>query len=293
MYKSIAKLGRLYPFYSGNFSLVNSRRLSRYGRRPNELAWCPSPGGPILVPLDDAVGRCIFFTGDYDRKITWLCQKLLRPGDTALDIGANLGVVTLAMAKFVSPSGQVHAFEPNPRVHGLLEQSINKTFKNVTLHKIALGSEDTELVLQVPSVNFGAGSFVNFRDAQHTEGMACKIRRLSDVAKELHLANVALIKIDVEGFEGEVLAGATDMISNIRPRAIIFETNEITSKPFRERVPIDILSKLDYRFLAIPKALLTMRVSEFDIGTHDAPSHDVLAVPKEKYEGALSGLAVR
>jgi hypothetical protein len=99
MLQSIAWIGRFYPFYSGNFSLVNSTRLYRYGRR-SELAWCPSPGGPILIPLNDDVGRCIYLTGDYDRKITWLCRRILRQGDTALDLGA-IGVVTLAMAKFV------------------------------------------------------------------------------------------------------------------------------------------------------------------------------------------------
>ena len=83
-----AKIGRLYPFYSGNFSLVNSYRIKQLLHAPNELAWCPSPGGPILVPLNDDVGRCIFLTGDYDRKITWLCRQILRLGDTALDIGA-------------------------------------------------------------------------------------------------------------------------------------------------------------------------------------------------------------
>src|SRR5207302_6089399 len=100
------------------------------------------------------------------------------------DIGANLGVVTLAMAKSVGPTGRVHAFEPNPRMQALLEQSINKSYRHVTLHKIALGSEEAELVLYVPQVNCGAGSFVNYRNADHTEGVPCKVRRLSDIAKE-------------------------------------------------------------------------------------------------------------
>jgi hypothetical protein len=65
-----AKIGRLYPFLSGNFSLVNSKQFKRFVPSSNQVRWCPSPGGPILVPLDDEVGRCIFLTGDYDRKIT-------------------------------------------------------------------------------------------------------------------------------------------------------------------------------------------------------------------------------
>jgi predicted O-methyltransferase YrrM len=43
------------------------------------------------------------------------------------DVGANLGVVSLAMAKFVGPSGRVHCFEPNPKTQNLLSQSINRS----------------------------------------------------------------------------------------------------------------------------------------------------------------------
>jgi FkbM family methyltransferase len=286
--EALAKLGRLYPFLSGNFSLVNSARIKRWVNTPNELAWCPSPGGPILVSLSDDVGRCIFLTGDYDRKITWICRQLLRPGDTALDIGANLGVVTLAMAKFVGPTGHVHSFEPNPAMQDLAAQSIARSYKNVTLHRLALGSEDAELELRVPPSNIGAGSFVNHKQNAQTKVVRCPVRKLSDITASEGIKNIRLIKIDVEGFENEVLTGASDVLSQMRPDAIILETNQVSDIAFRDLPPIATLLRHQYRLLAIPKALFSMKTREFEISQPRAPSHDVVAIPAEKYETVRS-----
>jgi FkbM family methyltransferase len=277
-----ASIGRLYPFLSGNF------RLSGFFPKSSDLAWCPSPGGPLLVPLADEVGHCIFFTGDYDPKITWLCRKLLRLGDTALDIGANLGVVTLAMAKAVGSTGRVHAFEPNPKMIELLKQSIARSFQNITLHEMALGSQDAELELHVPPTNYGAASFIRFRDALHTTSVKCPVRKLSDVVAAEAVGAIRLIKIDVEGFENEVFLGGEDVLTKNRPDAVIIETNSPPELPFREISPIATLRRHDYRFLALPKAMFTMRVAEFDVEQqHAPPSHDVLAIPAEKYHSIL------
>jgi FkbM family methyltransferase len=287
---TIAAVGRLYPFFSGNFRLVNYSRIAGVFSGYGSLAWCPSPGGPLLVPLDDAVCRCIYFTGDYDRKIAWLCRKLLRPGDTAIDVGANLGVITLAMAKFVGPFGRVHCFEPNPKMQNLLRQSIDRSHQNITLHKIALGAADAELELHIPPDNIGAGSFVSYRETPDAETVKCQVRRLADIIEAEGITDIRLVKIDVEGFENEVLLGSGDLLSSIRP-IIILETNETSDKPFREYPAIATLIKNDYSFFAIPKALLSMRVSDIDLDQVSAPSHDIVAVPSKDYAhfGSLLG----
>jgi FkbM family methyltransferase len=280
----VAAIGRLYPFYSGNFQLVNSR-IGRALTKTNEaLAWCRSPGGELLVPLSDEVGRCIYFTGDYDRKLTWLCKKLVRPGDIALDVGANLGLVTLALARFTGPSGQVHAFEPNPVLQGLVQSSLERnSIDNVVLHKIALGASNDELNLFVPLNNFGQGSFKYHSNLPGSSNYKCIVKRLSDVVQEYRLNSIQLIKIDVEGFENEVLLGGEDVLRELRPSAIILETNEQNQPAFRDRAAVRTLRRLGYRFLAIPKALVRMTVLPIDIENSDDPGHDVIAVPEEKF----------
>jgi FkbM family methyltransferase len=286
----LQKIGRMYPLYSGNFRLINSRALRLFTRDDPQDVWCEGPGGPMLVPLSDAVGKCIYYTGDYDRKITWLCRRLLKQGDTALDIGANLGVVALTMAKIVGASGTVHAFEPNPNMQRLIEASRARSgYANPKLHKIALGAEKGELDLFIPPSNFGAASFVK---RQHHFGTTrCAVETLSDVLNREGTTAIRLIKIDVEGFENEVLRGAVSVISRLRPDAIIMETSDIAGCSFRNRPPIVTLLRFDYRLFAIPRALLSMRVEEIDINRTDAPSHDVLAVAEEKRDQIMSLLS--
>lgn len=290
----LATIGRCYPFYSGNFRIVNSRLARSIIGSIVDTLWCPTPGGPLLVPLNDEVGRCIYFTGDYDRKITWVCRRVVRAGDTVIDVGANLGLVTLALAQLVGRNGKVLAFEPNPRMQALIEASLLKAkHTNVVLHKVGLGSGEAEMDLYVPSGNVGQGSFLYHQHASNKEIYKCRILRLSDVVKRECIGNIRLIKIDVEGYESEVLTGAHYVLEVIRPDIIILETNEASELRFRDRPAILTLREHRYRFLAIPKAILSMKVVEFSPDCDEPPSHDVIAIPTEKYAEVSSRLGVR
>jgi hypothetical protein len=77
----------------------------------------------------------------------------------------------------------------------LLLQSIRRTHKNVTLHKVALGSKDEELDLHVPAGNVGAGSLIG----TGINAIKCRVRRLDDIIKSEQIAKVHLMKIDVGG----------------------------------------------------------------------------------------------
>lgn len=288
----LASIGRLYPFYSGNYRLVNSAIGRKLAKPVEGNVWCKSPGGKLLVPLDDEVGRCIYFTGDYDKKLTWLCRKLARPGDTVMDIGANLGLVTLTLARCVGPSGRVHAFEPNPVLQSLLSESLLKnSISNVELHRSALGSANGETELTVPAGNAGQGSLRwqwNYHDSKR---YPCVVERLCDVVSRENISTIRLIKIDVEGFEKEVLLGASDVLKDIRPHAIILEINEQNMPPFRDRDVVKILKSFSYEFLAIPRAIISMTATPFDSDKIDDPGHDVIAVPKERFEEIKSQLS--
>ncbi|MGH7293079.1 MAG: hypothetical protein ACREJT_17790, partial [Myxococcota bacterium] len=117
-------LSRCYPLKSGLGTLASSRPFLRALDGEQGLHWARLRcGAQILVPLDDFVGRALWFFGDLDPKLTWICERLLRPGDTVLDIGANLGLVSLIARERVGASGAVHAFEPQPELVELIGQS--------------------------------------------------------------------------------------------------------------------------------------------------------------------------
>jgi len=280
--KLVSGLTRLYPFYSGCGTLANHPFVKRFVGAKDEAVWTRVPGGEVLAPLGDFVGRAAYFSGDLDRKVTWICSRLIRPGDTVMDIGANIGIVTVWMASLVGSSGHVHSFEPNPSLIHLLRQVIDRNqLHSVTLHPIALGSERGQLQLRVPMSNAGAASFVRNHDSQDCRAVDVPVMPISAIAEEGSIRSVRLIKIDVEGYELEVFRGARDMLRSVRPDAILFELNEHGNKVASEHPLIKILVEYDYSLLAIPRSLVRMRLNLVDLNAGGRLSgNDFLAVAR-------------
>jgi FkbM family methyltransferase len=256
----VSSVTRHYPFYSGCGRLANHRVVRRIAGESTEIAWAPVHGGyRVAAPLADHVGRAIFYAGDLDRKITWACSRLVRPGDTVLDIGANLGLVTFTLAALVGAAGRVHAFEPIPRMQSLIEPAIKRNgVTNVQLHRLALGASHGELMLAVPPQNAGSASLVTARQAPGSTELMVPVRTLSSVMAGYELGHIRLVKIDVEGFEPQVLAGAADLFSSRPPDAILFELNDSPGELY-DHPTMRLLSELGYGYLSLPLRLTRMR----------------------------------
>ena len=201
--KTVAAITRLYPLYSGSGRLANHPMLQRIAGPSTEIAWARVPGGYwAAAPLSDHVGRAIFYCGELDRKITWVCSRLVRSGDCVLDIGANLGLVTLTLSALVGPTGRVHAFEPNPQMQAFIDEAVSRNrLHNVTLHRFALGAQPNELRLSIPRSNAGAASLVATRQTADSTEVVVPVRTLSAVLEDESIDHIRLVKIDVEGFE--------------------------------------------------------------------------------------------
>jgi len=270
---------RFYPLYSGLGTLASSRPFLRVLSGEQGLHWANLRcGARILVPIDDFVGRALYFFGDLDPKLSWICQRLLRPGDTVLDIGANLGLVSLVARTLVGASGSVHAFEPQPELVELIRQSARANgFDDIVVHPLALAEADSTLEMFVPLGNRGAASLTRKHlDVGRT--VAVPVRNASDYFASLDLGPIRLVKIDVEGHEAHVIRGSERYFGVNRPDAIVFELNDHTL-PFDEQPVVQELRGLDYECLTIPKALTRVRVQRIDARTRKF-GHDVLAVAR-------------
>lgn len=130
-------------------------------------------------------------------------QSLLEPGDFVIDVGANIGTVSLAIASRVGAKGKVYSFEPHPKIYSFLVDNINLNgFKQIIPHNKALGSKAGTVYLSDHS-----------DDSQNTVEssghISVKLDTLDNVVPE---EPIKLIKIDVEGYEGEVLMGASNIL---------------------------------------------------------------------------------
>jgi len=283
----VSSLTRRYPFFSGCGSLANHSFINNLAGKSAEVVWTRiAYGMHFLSLLDDYVGRAAYYVWELDRKITWICSRLIRQGDTVLDIGANLGMITLPMSFLVGKTGHVHAFEPNPKMRALLEQSISRNqASNVTLHRLAIGTETGHLELSVPSDNAGRGTLVQNNNAIHHRKISVPVKRLSDVLDKTSIAPIRLVKIDVEGFEPQVLQGAQDLFLSQKPDAILFELND-SHGSIAKHPTIEFLSDFGYDFFSIPKRMVRMQLNRFDPFYHGAAgSHDILEASRgENYE---------
>jgi FkbM family methyltransferase len=155
---------------------------------------------------------------------TFYCN-VLRPGDCAIDIGANYGMHTLPMADAVGPRGRVLAFEPIPHVNEKLTARIRDVGKRdiVELHRVALSdhSGHAEFNVVVADVGYSGLKAKPYPFETGKQLIRVAVERL-DRFTEQH-DSIRFIKIDVEGAEFPVLRGATKTLQTHRP-VVVFES---------------------------------------------------------------------
>jgi FkbM family methyltransferase len=159
----------------------------------------------------------------------WLIAHL-SPGDLVIDVGANLGYYSLLAAALVGSRGRVVAFEPNPSVRArLLEHvALNAQQRVITVSDAALGARDAETTLYVPARAAESGlASLQLTPAlidRMPSAVSVPLKRLDSCVSTAALGTARVLKIDVEGGETDVLAGATAWLSSSPPAHIVCET---------------------------------------------------------------------
>lgn len=173
------------------------------------------------------IDSSLIFRGDFEPHLSRFFRRTISERDTVLDIGANIGAHTLTFASAVGQLGRVLAFEPNPIVRQQLEANIAlNNMANVCVYNFALGAEKEVLPLSVPKSNsvefsnMGLASLVALETPHDV--IQVEVRLLDDVVLELGLTRIDMIKIDVQGYEFQVLAGAKRSLDRFSP-VVIFE----------------------------------------------------------------------
>jgi FkbM family methyltransferase len=150
--------------------------------------------------------------------------SLVSPGQTAIDVGTNIGEVLLNFGKLVGPGGAVIGFEPNPPTYqACLRNLALNHFPNVRLFNLGLGRQAGKSAIGRPNRR-NSGEDRVLAGGQ-SGGVEIEIVTLDEFATRHDLRRMDLIKIDVEGFEMNVLAGAQACIERFRP-SLFVEIND-------------------------------------------------------------------
>jgi FkbM family methyltransferase len=173
-----------------------------------------APHGYVMaLSLDDWMERFAAFTGLYYAiETVGTVAALLKPGDAFVDVGSNIGFVSLVARRQVGESGSIFCIEPNPRLVERLRQCLDSNgIQNATVLNVALGDQAGEARLALPS-HHGSASL---RGGEST-GEIVRVVTGDDALQNLQPNGNCLVKIDVEGYELLVLRGMAELMR--RPR---------------------------------------------------------------------------
>ena len=217
--------------FTRNWGLPGKERLANWFKPSTKLktdlkdgiVWLNKEDIAIYTTADNYIEWSILSTGTYEDEIGKLIKISLAEGDTAIDVGGNIGLQSLRMSVCVGSTGKVFAFEPLNYLQEKFRKNmaLNKA-DNVTLFPFALSDQQNELDLIINKDQWNQGTFsLNNKDTGNNKQRI--VVKVADEMSEIQLLDsVSLIKIDVEGFEFQVLRGLKQTLQKHQPR-IIFE----------------------------------------------------------------------
>ena len=169
----------------------------------------------------------------YESDYTSLMMKVIQPGDTVIDIGANIGYFSLLASSLVTKSGMVISLEPESSNFSYLLRNIKlNNLTNITAYNIAAGETQKEVTLYIDPLNdgghslngispesidlIGTGTFATSRVQMNT---------LDSLLASEKITAIKIIKMDTEGWEFNAIQGATSVIKRFSPPIILAEVN--------------------------------------------------------------------
>jgi FkbM family methyltransferase len=162
--------------------------------------------------------------GTYDPWLGEMIERQVHPGMWCLDVGANLGLMGLHLAKRVGPTGRVHAFEPVPHLQARLRENVaaNGFGDRVAVHGEALSDRTGSMTLTLAdphAANQGTATLTG--DAQSGTKVEVATLTLDDFAARTALTRLDLIKVDIQGAEPLFLAGGAATLRRFRPKLLM------------------------------------------------------------------------
>lgn len=215
---------RLYPIERGKFRILSDIYLPMLA---------PTPGRTKVVALryglrmkidpSEFLQAHLYLFGSYELPTIRHIRSFLTPGAVCVDVGAQMGYLSLAMATCAGRKSVVHAFEPEgSNAARFMENMALNNIQNVHLHREAISNVEGMLQLFLSkTANAGTHSTLYNESTVTESSIQIPATTLDAFARANDLQRLDLIKVDVEGAELEVLQGADTVLRAYRPRVIL------------------------------------------------------------------------
>jgi FkbM family methyltransferase len=255
-----------------------------------QLPW----GARIDCLRDERVGSSLSRTGVYDLPVSEALARLIDPGETVVDAGANIGYMTSLMAWRAGPGGHVLSFEPNPEVLPSLERNVDRwrlhgSYAPITVVPVALSDADGHATLRAAAdfqQNMGTASLSEHAGDETAQSWLVETRRLDQYLVD---RPIGVLKLDVEDHELAVMRGANEALARRGVRDILLEDRTEGDSP-----KLAHLRTAGYEIFAVDQRLLGLRLTQSSLPTarrvaYDPPTFLATLNPARATE-RLSGL---
>jgi len=189
--------------------------------------------------------------------------SMISKGQTIIDVGANIGDMTLNFAKIAGDNGLVIAFEPFPPMFSKLTQNIAlNSFKNIVTQNLGLANATSVLEMEEPSEGNPGMNRITSNSSKNTTQIS--VVRLDDFLKKSNIQEIHIIKIDVEGYEHEVLKGAQEILTHQRPLLFIeLDDANLRDQGSSAQQLIQLLESLNYKMVKATNNSVITSESDF------------------------------
>ena len=170
-----------------------------------------------------------------------------------LDVGANLGYQSSFYNKFFGNKIQIHSFEPHPIIYYFLEKNLS-SFDNIKLYNFALGNENKEDYMSIPNYEIHRLSNLGVMSiGQHSNNFKTKIliKKLDLLPISFQQFKAIYIKIDVEGYEENVLKGMSNFLNSNLHLYLKIEINKNFNNVAKINSTINFIEKLNFKFFIV------------------------------------------
>lgn len=249
----------------------------------------------LLHRTNDTLGREAWLFGYYDRLVLTFLRRVAKRLKsiqeaplTFYDVGANIGNHTVFLADLFD---EVYCFEPNPKAIEILEINVGP-LPNVRIFPVGLSDQDAELGFMTGSARNLGNAHIVAPEEGPTPSVRIAVRAGDGIVREDKLAPPALLKIDVEGHEAQVIEGLEETIAEHTPVIVV----EILERALEKAGPVaDLLRTRGYRVFRMSgldraRQLFSFRnrlvLEPYDF---DGPCENALAIPP-RYWGVLRDL---
>lgn len=264
-YKNISRYKKRYGYAKGFCAMIHYATVALKKLKLNPKNNLIQVNGYELevIPTDLGTSLELMLFGIHEPVSTKLVTKLLTKNMTCLDIGANIGYYVMLEKKILGNTGRIIAIEPSPENFKYLSKNIRRhDSSNIEIHNIAAGNVSGTLNFLMYKDESNSGHIISDDEIKNTSGKVIQVpvKPIDILVKELNLKKLDFLRMDVEGYEYEILKGMLKTLEEFRPIIQIEIHRSIMGKENTQQF-FKTLQKLDYEIKSyIPREIDTPKI---------------------------------